>query len=210
MGEHDMTTSENREAACEAVLFAYGAPLGMEKLAKLIGATAAECRTLLEDLARKLDADPARGLILVRNGDEVTLATKPIFRDLIGTLMREEFNETLTPAALETLSLVAYLGPVPRASVDYIRGVNSSFTLRNLLLRGLIEREPAPSGGSGTNRGSIGRGYVYRASMAFLKHMGLSRIEDLPEYEKYRAIYHEFERAGEEGREKEPAPTPSV
>lgn len=175
----------NLEAACEAVLFHYGAPIGTAKLAKLLGITPKECTDTLATLGEKLAANPERGLVLLMNGDEATLATKPELKELLESLMKEEFQESLTPAALETLSLVSYLGPVPRSSVDYIRGVNSSFTLRNLLLRGLIERTPAPKGG----------GYVYAASMEFLKHMGLKRVEELPEYEKYRTFYRDFEFA---------------
>lgn len=176
---------ENLEAACEAILFYYGAPLSAARLAKILGAPPSECRAALEALGERLAASPDRGITLLMNGDEATLATKPVFKDALEALAKDEFQETLTPAALETLSLVGYLGPVTRASVDYIRGVNSSFTLRNLLLRGLIERAPAPKGG----------GYVYAASMEFLKHMGLRVARDLPDYEKYRASYRAFEAA---------------
>jgi len=177
---------DNREAACEAVLFYYGAPVTVAKLAKLLDCTPKECRETLEALGGKYASDAARGLTLLVNGDEVTLATKPALKGMLESLMKEEFQESLTPAALETLSLVAYLGPVVRSSVDYIRGVNSSFTLRNLLLRGLIERVSAAKGG----------GYEYSASMEFLKHMGLTRVENLPDYEKYRTFYRDFEVAG--------------
>jgi len=175
-------TPDRREGACEALLFAHGAPIALPKLAKLVGVAPAECVRLVDALAARLAASPERGLTVVRDGEEITLATKPEWRPILEALMKQEFHETLTPATLETLSLVAYLGPVPRVSIDYIRGVNSSFTLRNLLVRGLIERTPAPKGG----------GYVYRASVEFLKHMGLARAEALPEYEKYREFYDRF------------------
>ncbi|MDP3974749.1 MAG: SMC-Scp complex subunit ScpB [Candidatus Jorgensenbacteria bacterium] len=175
----------NLEAACEAALFYHGASITVAKLAKLLAVTPEECRVALAAFGETLAATPARGLTLVMNGDEVALATKPELKGLLETLMKGEFEESLTPAALETLSLVSYLGPVPRSSVDFVRGVNSSFTLRNLLLRGLIERVPAPKGG----------GYVYSASMEFLKHMGLRKVAELPEYEKYRTFYHDFELA---------------
>lgn len=181
-----MRNMDNREAACEAILFYYGAPIAIAKLAKLLDCTPKECRETLAALGERYSLDAARGLALLVNGDEVTLATKPSLKALLESLMKEEFQESLTPAALETLSLVTYLGPVTRSSIDYIRGVNSSFTLRNLLLRGLIERAPAVKGG----------GYEYSASMEFLKHMGITRTEELPEYEKYRTLYRDFELAG--------------
>ena len=189
---------KNIDASIETLLFAYGAPIGVAKLAKLLGISSDECRTALAAFGGKLAADPSRGLVLVLNGDEVALATKPELKELLESLMKGEFQETLTPAALETLSLVAYLGPVVRAEVDYIRGVNSSFTLRSLLIRGLIERSPAEKGG----------GYVYQASIDFLKHMGLTDVGQLPEYEKYRTFYQQFAAALNEPQIAEPAPIP--
>ena len=93
-------------------------------------------------------------------------------------LIQDEFREELSPAGLEVLTLIAYLGPVPRSTVDYIRGVNSSFTLRNLVVRGLVERDPE------TSRGNL---YAYRTTALFLRHLGLARAADLPEYDDYRA-----------------------
>ncbi|MBI2278453.1 MAG: SMC-Scp complex subunit ScpB [Candidatus Brennerbacteria bacterium] len=189
---------KNLEAACEAVLFHYGAPLAIEKLAKILDVTPEECRASVTALGAQLTAAPDRGLVLLANGDEVALATKPAFKKFLALLMKEEFHESLTPAALETLSLVAYLGPVARTSIDYIRGVNSSFTLRNLLLRGLVERTARVEGG----------GYVYTASIEFLKHMGLQKVEDLPEYEKHRAHYRDFELAAREEVKSDAVPLP--
>ncbi len=177
---------DNREAACEAILFYYGAPLAIPKLAKLLGCTPKECRETLDALSARYVADAARGLFLLIHNEEATIGTKPELKSFLESLMKEEFQESLTPAALEALSLVSYLGPVTRATIDYIRGVNSTFTLRNLLLRGLIDRAPAEKGG----------GYEYRASVEFLKHMGIARVEELPEYEKYRTFYRDFELAG--------------
>lgn len=176
---------DNLESALEAALFYYGAPIGVAKLAKLLGVSAGDCGSALTAFGDSLANDPRRGLILITKGDEVALATKPALHALGELLRKEEFQETLTPAALETLSLVVYLGPVPRSSIDYIRGVNSSFSLRNLLMRGLIERAPAPKGG----------GYVYGASMEFLKHIGLRDIKELPEYDTYREFFRNFELA---------------
>jgi segregation and condensation protein B len=183
MKKPNLENPETLEAACEAVLFYYGAPLAIPKLAKMLGVKTEPCRKFLAAFGEKLRATPSRGLMLIVNGDEVTLATKPELKTFLESLMKEEFKESLTPAALETLSLVAYLGPVTRGSVDYIRGVNSSFILRSLLIRGLVERAPAPKGG----------GYVYHASAEFLKHMGLGKVEELPEYERYRTFYRNFE-----------------
>jgi segregation and condensation protein B len=171
-------------AELEALLFFYGEPIEIERAAKLLGVKGAACRTLIDEWSAALARDPERGLALLRNGDTVQLVTKPELKVIGERLIKEEFREELTPAGLETLSLIAYLGPITRPRIDYIRGVNSSFIVRNLLIRGLIERE------QGTEKGHL---FEYRTSVAFLKHMGVTSIVDLPEYERYHAMLVEFE-----------------
>ncbi len=129
-----------------------------------------------------------RGLTLMQNGDEVQLATKAEFGNLMAEFIKDELTEDLTPAALETLSLILYLGPIHRSQIDYLRGVNSSFIMRNLMLRGLVERYPDPA------RPSI---FLYRATMDALRHLGVSSQTELPEYEKFR----EMTKMGEEKTE---------
>jgi segregation and condensation protein B len=179
----DEKTSE-KLAAIEALLFFYGEPIAKAKIAKITGFTERECGELLRALAANLAADANRGLMLLEEKDSVQLVTKPNLAWLAKKLMESEFKEGLTPAALETLSLVAYLGPVPRSTVDYIRGVNSSFILRALLIRGLVVRELQ------AGKKNI---YEYSASFDFLKHMGIANVAELPEYEKYRGILKQFE-----------------
>ena len=88
----------------------------------------------------------------------------------------------LTPASLETLAIIAYLGPCNRALIEYVRGVNSTFILRSLMIRGLVERKPDPK------RMNT---FLYQVSFDFLRHMGLTRQGDLPDYEKYRKLKDE-------------------
>jgi len=84
---------------------------------------------------------------------------------------------------LETLSVIAYNGPIARSTVDYLRGVNSGYIMRNLLVRGLINRRPDPE------RPYI---FLYDVSFDFLKHLGLSKKEELPEYDKYKDLSEKF------------------
>ncbi len=171
-------------AAVEALLFLYGEPITQAKIAKIIECTEKECAELLRALAANLKANSDRGLMLQEEKDSVQLATKPNLAWLTKKLVEAEFKAELTPAALETLSLIAYLGPIPRSTVDYIRGVNSSFILRALLLRGLIVRELQ------AGKKNV---YEYRASFDFLKHMGIAHVSELPEYEKYHELLKRFE-----------------
>lgn len=182
-------------AALEALLFYYGEPLDEKKISKFLEVPEKKCGVLIEALSAKLDADDKSGLTLLKRGNFFQLATKPSLARLGQKLIQEEFKEELTPAAVETLSIIAYLGPIPRSTVDYIRGVNSSFILRSLLMRGLVTR------GFQTARKNT---FEYQMSFDCLKHLGLNKIEDLPEYEKYKNILNTFE-ASQSPENPEPA-----
>ena len=185
-------------AELEALLFYYGEALPLSRIAKLLGVTLVECRSLVESWAAMLSENPERGLTLMRDGDTVQLVTKPELKRITQAVIQEEFREELSPAGTETLSLIAYLGPITRPRIDYIRGVNSSFTVRNLLMRGLVDRIH-----------SEGKGhlYEYRVSMQFLKHMGLARAEDLPDYGRYHALLKDFETQRTESSQLEEQPS---
>ncbi len=171
-------------AELEALLFQYGEPIELKRIAKLLNITEEEGKELLDDFEQNLKQDEKRGLILLRHNGMVQLATKPDFQKISEALIKEEFREELSPASLETLSIIAYLGPLPRSTIDFVRGVNSSFILRSLLIRGLVLRKPNPQ------RRNV---YEYEVSFDFLRHIGLSKIEELPEYWKYNDILQKFE-----------------
>ncbi len=189
---------KNITAEIEALLFVYGEELEVKKIAKIISradggqakgekVSEAEVKEAINELQKKYS--DSGGLILLFSdppasragspGSKVQLATKPEFASLMEDFIKDEFKEDLTPASLETLSLIAYLGPVSRAQIDYYRGVNSSFILRNLLMRGLVERYTDPQ------RANI---YLYQASFDLMKYLGISKMEDLPEYEKFKTM----------------------
>lgn len=162
---------QNLIAAIEAILFAYGEPMEIKKIAKILSASEEEVELSLKEFEEKLK-DENRGLMLILSENSAQLATKPEFSEFLESFIREEFKENLTPASLETLALIAYLGPISRAKIDYLRGVNSSFILRNLMMRGLIER--------------ISGSYEYQASFDLLKNLGISKISELPDFDKFK------------------------
>ncbi len=169
-----MSSGVNLKAAIESILFVEGEPFTVSRIAKITGRKAAEVLSTLRELAGEYRE---RGIRLVENGDEWQFATHPANKDIVEKLVTGELAEDLSRVSLEVLSIVAYKGPMSRAEIEYIRGVNSSFTLRNLLIRGLVSREENPS-----DR----RAYLYRTSTDFLKYLGLSRPEELPQYEAFR------------------------
>ena len=165
-------------AQLEALLFIYGEPLALAKIAEILTITKEQVAQAVQELDEHLKTTNS-GLALMTLGDSIQLATRPEFSTLLEKVVKSELNESLTPAALETLSIIAYASPISRAEIDYIRGVNSSYTLRALSMRGLIDRASDPKRGNA---------YVYGPSFDLLKHMGVARIEALPEYEKFRAL----------------------
>ncbi len=174
---------KNITAEVESLLFVYGEELEVKKIAKILSkrekVSETEVKEAISELQKKYSESGGLNLLFSDSpaGAKAQLATKPEFASLMEDFIKDEFKEDLTPASLETLSLIAYLGPVSRAQIDYYRGVNSSFILRNLLMRGLVERYNDP------HRANI---YFYQASFDLLKYLGISKIEDLPEYEKFK------------------------
>ncbi|MBI2514580.1 SMC-Scp complex subunit ScpB [Candidatus Wolfebacteria bacterium] len=169
---------KNLAGAIEAILFVYGEPMEMAKIAKITRTDEAEVKQAIQVLGESYKEDQ-RGIQMIFQGEKVELATKPEFSPFLASFIKEEFKENLTPASLETLSLIAYLGPLPRSELDYYRGVNSSFILRNLQVRGLVNRISHPEK---TNA------HLYEVSFELLKHLGVSRAEELPEYERYKTM----------------------
>ena len=160
----------NIDAKLEAVLFFKAEPLSIKKLAQILKTDETEVITALGVLKEKL---LGRGVTLIEKDDEVMLGTAPEASGMIEELSKEELSRDLGKAGLETLSIVLYRGPITRSGIDYIRGVNSTFILRNLLIRGLVEKIPNPNDQ---------RSFLYRATFDLLSHLGIPRVEDLPEY----------------------------
>jgi segregation and condensation protein B len=159
----------------ESILLVSGEPVSEARLTKILKAKPEKVRAALSELGKDYET---RGIRLSEANGDWQLVTAPENSSVIEDLIKSEFSEELSKAALETLSVIAYKGPLTRAEIEYIRGVNSSFTVRNLLLRGLVERVDNPKDA---------RSYLYRVTLDFLHHIGLSRREELPEWEAYHA-----------------------
>ena len=165
-----MMSKKNLSAIVESMLFVHGEPLTIKRLAALAKASEEEVRAALAELAGHLEG---RGVVLLEKDGAWQLGSHPACAPYAEALAREQFGEELSRPALETLAVIAYKGPLSRPDIEYIRGVNSSFTLRALLMRGLAERRDNPKDS---------RGFLYDISIEFLKHLGLGRREDLPRY----------------------------
>lgn len=163
----------NLDKQIESILFFKGEAMSLKQLSSLLEKSIDEIKESVEILRNDLQD---RGIKLISKDDKVMLGTSPDVHGIIETLKKEELSKDLGKASLETLSIVLYRGPVMKSEVDYIRGVNSASILRNLLVRGLVERK--------IDSGK--RFFSYYPTFELLSFLGISKLEELPEYEKVR------------------------
>jgi len=130
-----------------------------------------------------------RGIVLIQQGDSVQIATAGTHADMIAKYLREEFIGEMTKPQLETLTIIAYRGPISKGELEQIRGVNCGLILRNLMIRGLVE-EIGHEGMKDAHSGMLGMLRRFQVTFEFLKHLGLRRADELPEYAELSR--HEF------------------
>ncbi len=163
-------------ADIESLLFVSPKPLSIKKLAELIQQPAAAVEEALKVLQATYSGRDG-GILLAQNGMEYQFLTAPAQAPLVQAFLKDDATGDLTRPSLETLTIIAYRGPVTKAEIEQIRGVNCSLILRNLLIRGLVSTEEdqktlLPS---------------YRVTMDFLRFLGVGSVEQLPDYERLRA-----------------------
>lgn len=164
---------EKIKSIIESILFARGEEMSLSQLVKIVEVKKAEITTAVEELVAEYK-ERQKGFGIIKNGESFQMVTNPQNAEFVEKTIKKNLQENMSRTALEVLAIVAYRGPVSRADIEAIRGVNSSFTLRNLLMRGLIVRS--------TNENDQ-RGYLYNISTDFIKKMGMGQIEELPNYE---------------------------
>ena len=160
------------EAAVEAILFAAGEPLPIERICLALDLDRPTAEQVLQKLGDHY-AYERRGIRLVRMEDCYQLCSSPDYADLIRKAFEIRKTARLSHPALEVLTIVAYYQPTTRAYVDQVRGVDSSYTVSLLLERGFIEecgRLQVP-----------GRPRLYRTTKKFLRDFHLSSLDELPE-----------------------------
>lgn len=163
-------------AQLEALLFVAERPLSRREIASLAGVDRASVDGLLGDLEVALRG---RGLRLIAAGDAIQLVTAPEAGALIARYVGAD-GQKLSPAALETLAIVAYRQPVTRGSIERIRGVDSDYVLRTLLHRRLVTEQGRAD--------TPGRPILYGTGFDFLERFGLTSLDDLPPLEPEAAM----------------------
>ena len=160
------------EAVVEAVLFTMGKSVELRQLAIATGQSEEETGQAVERLKARYDKEE-RGMEIIELEDSYQMCTKAEFESHIRLALELKNNTPLSAAALEVLAIVAYHQPVTKAFLEQVRGVDSSSVLNGLFAKGLVEE-----------RGRLelpGRPLLYGTTQNFLRCMGLSSLEELPE-----------------------------
>lgn len=161
----------NKTQELEAYLFIKGEPQLKKDIEKILDCTDQELDTYINELKNQYQN---KGVTVVESATEIALATAPEVSLFVEKIEKEERGGELSKASLETLSIVLYKNGVTRSEIDYIRGVNSSFILRNLYLRGLIAKKDGNS-----------RSPVYVPTVSLLSFLGITQSNELPEYDTF-------------------------
>lgn len=151
---------------------------------KLFEITVDELTTALNILSERLKNGATR---LIETTEEIQLVTCPELAPIIEAMRKNELKADISKAGAETLAIILYQEPISRAEIDRIRGVNSSFILRNLLIRGLVERS------SNKNRS----GYVFTISPTLLAYLGITEKHQLPDFSTIANALEQFNQTTE-------------
>ncbi|MCA9353189.1 SMC-Scp complex subunit ScpB [Patescibacteria group bacterium] len=170
------------EQKIEALLLYKNEPVRYEWLAKTLNISANEIKKIVADMQQNHYSD--RGIQLVMNEDGVSLMTASIATPIIEKIIKSQEHKELSKQALETLAIIVYKKKVTKPEIDDIRGVNSIFILRNLLIRGLI-----------TKKQNLldKRSPLYIPTHDLLSHLGISEVSAMPGFEDVQKKLNDLE-----------------
>jgi len=177
-----MESSPDLAARALSFLFIEGGAMSRKKLSSLLECTVPELQAAFTAISERLKGS---GLTLVESDTEASIVVAKDTSEVVEKALKQELERDIGDAGLEILAIVMYMGPSTRARIDYIRGVNSSSTLRNLLARGLVERITNPDDA---------REYLYRPTAETLAHLGATKVNELPDYDTILRELAAFEK----------------
>lgn len=155
-----------------SILFVASKPVSIRELTVTMEVDDEQIKQAVAELVSE---NLTSGIILLAHDDKLQLASNPDNSGAVKKFLSLELREKLSDAALETLAIVVYRQPVSKTEIENIRGVNSQYTLRQLLIRGLIEKIQSPSDK---------RMQLYKTTLEFMQHLGIKNMEDLPDFEE--------------------------
>lgn len=173
------------QSIIEAVLFAAGDPVELERLADIVDVDKRSLREILKKMMDSYNFE-RRGIHIIRMQDSYQMCTNGVYAEYIGRLAEPPRKQNLSNAALEVLSIVAYKQPVTRSTIEHIRGVNCDYIVNRLIERNFIEekgRLEAP-----------GRPILFGTTQHFMRAFGISELDELPEFDSLGQTVEETEQ----------------
>ncbi|NLV88601.1 MAG: SMC-Scp complex subunit ScpB [Tissierellia bacterium] len=169
---------EKRElkSIIEALLFTWGDPIEIKDIASIIEKKENEVEELIEEMINEFDYN-RRGIRIMKINNSYQLSTRPEHYDWIKKLSSPKYTKSLSNAALETLSIIAYRQPVIKSDIEAIRGVRCDKAIETLIERGLVVELGRLE--------RVGRPILYGTTDLFLKTFGLESLEQLPPLEDF-------------------------
>jgi segregation and condensation protein B len=162
----------------EGLLFYKATPQKIATLKKLFEVSDDDWSATVKKLEGRLQSGAIR---VVQTDTHIQLVTAPELSEFVEAMQKDELSGDIGKAGAETLAIILYRGPIVRAEIDRIRGVNSAFILRNLMVRGLIERK------------SQGNTYSFSITPKLLQELGVSNKQSLPEFSTFMNAIDSFE-----------------
>jgi len=157
----------------ESLLFVSAKPMSTKQLSDLLKQPARDIEKVGDELIADYQKDK-RGIQIIKNNTKFQMASSPENANLVQLFMKDEVSGDLSRPSLETLTIIAYRGPISKLDLDRIRGVNCSLIVRNLLMRGLVDaREDKDT-----------KENYYTVTFDFLRFLGVNNVNELPDYEK--------------------------
>lgn len=173
----------NLKAIIEGLLFVSGDEgLSVDEIVNISESNIDDVKNAIKILYKDYETEE-RGIQLEYLGERFKLTTKPTHKEYYKKLLKNEEDSVLSQSALETLAIIAYNSPITRIDIDNIRGVNSTYVIRKLLIKGLIEEVGRSD--------SPGKPRLYNITPKFLDYFGLGSIEELPQIETNEIIENE-------------------
>jgi segregation and condensation protein B len=157
----------------ESLLFISAKPMTVKQLADLTQKKTKDVKEAGDALVEE-SKEARQGVQIIKNGNKYQMVSSPENAKLVQEFIKDETTGELSRPSLETLTIIAYRGPVSKLDLDRIRGVNCSLIIRNLLLRGLIEAK--------TDK--IKKEIYYTVTFDFIRFLGISDVKELPDYER--------------------------
>ncbi len=168
---------ENKKTILEAMLFASGREINISEIVSILDIDAKEVQDIVEILRSEYEKEQ-RGFEIIKVGEAYQMTTRKEYYDYLYPLFDDRAKPSLSAAAMETLSIIAYNPKITRAEIDAIRGVSSDTTIYKLLEYGLIEE--------GEKLNLPGKPRAYKTTNEFLKMFGISSLDELPELPRYK------------------------